>query len=43
MWSDDEMPKDAAELLFDALSEHDEELEELDLADFDAPYAMPMR
>lgn len=43
MWSNDELPKDAAELLFDTHREHDEEIEELDLSEFDAAYAMRMR
>ena len=43
MWPDEDMPKDASALLFDALSEDEDDLEELDLSDFDARYSFAPR
>ncbi len=43
MWPDEDMPKDASVLLHDALAENEEELEELDLSDFDEPLALQPR
>lgn len=40
MWPDEDMPKDASVLLYGALAENEEELEELDLSDFDELLAL---